>query len=172
MMAYEMVYIVRPDLGEELVSQQITKYRDFLKEHGAENIQIKVWGKRRLAYPIQNFQDGIYVQMNYNANGQQIAPLERNMRLSEEIIRYLTIKLKDTRPVSNESDSFEESQAPPTPPTPHESQTTEQPQQVEPSIEQPQQVEPSIEQPQQVEPSIEQPEQVEPATEQPEQVKA
>ncbi|MBR8829272.1 MAG: 30S ribosomal protein S6 [Gomphosphaeria aponina SAG 52.96 = DSM 107014] len=109
---YEMVYIVRPDLGEELVSQQINKYRDFLNQYGAQDLQIKVWGKRRLAYPIENFQDGIYVQMNYSADGKQVAPLERDMRLSEEIIRYLTIKLKASVSVSEESDVAEVSAVP------------------------------------------------------------
>jgi small subunit ribosomal protein S6 len=92
--SYEMMFILRPDLTEEQVSQQMRKYYDFLKEHGAEKLAIKVWGKRRLAYPIQKFQDGIYILVNYTGDGSQVAPLERTMRLSEEVIRYLTIKLR------------------------------------------------------------------------------
>jgi small subunit ribosomal protein S6 len=92
--SYEMVYILRPDLIDEQVQQEINKYRDFLLEQKAEDIQIKPWGKKRLAYPIKKYQDGIYVQMNYSADGTQIAPLERAMRLSDEVIRYLTIKLQ------------------------------------------------------------------------------
>ncbi|GAB4231600.1 MAG: 30S ribosomal protein S6 [Stanieria sp.] len=92
---YEMMYILRPDLLEDQVEAAINKYRDFLSEQGAENIQIQNRGKRRLAYPIKKHLDGIYVQMNYQADGKQVAPLERAMRLGEEVIRYLTIKLKD-----------------------------------------------------------------------------
>lgn len=99
---YEMMYILRPDLSEEKVDQEIKKYRDVLTEYGAEDIQIQPRGKRRLAYPIKKHLDGIYVQMNYKADGKQVAPLERAMRLSEEVIRYLTIKLKDDKPVSVE----------------------------------------------------------------------
>ncbi len=105
--SYEMMYILRPDLSEEQVGNAVSKYRDFLKEYGAEDIQIKIWGKRRLAYEIKRLLDGIYVQMNYKAGGEQVAPLERAMRLSDEVIRYLTIKLKDEGPVSEKSEPVE-----------------------------------------------------------------
>ena len=92
--SYEMMYILRPDLSEDRVGESVTKYQDFLTERGVENLEVQVKGKRRLAYPVGKYLDGIYVQMNYNADGSQIAPLERMMRLSEDAIRYLTIKLK------------------------------------------------------------------------------
>lgn len=104
--SYEMMYILRPDLSEEQVQQEINRYRDFISEYSAEDVQIKLWGKRRLSYPIQKHQDGIYVQMNYKADGKQIAPLERSMRLSDEVIRYLTIKLPQ-KPESQASPSVE-----------------------------------------------------------------
>jgi len=49
-------------------------------------------GKRRLAYPITKHKEGIYVQLSHKGNGQQVAILERAMRLSEDVIRYLTVK--------------------------------------------------------------------------------
>ena len=91
---YEMMYILRPDLSEEQVGNASSRYQTFISDRGAENIQIQNRGKRRLAYPIKKYLDGIYIQMNYQADGTQIAPLERAMRLEEEVIRYLTIKLK------------------------------------------------------------------------------
>jgi small subunit ribosomal protein S6 len=94
---YEMMYILRPDLSDEQVEQAIEKYRAFIADYKAEDIQIQNRGKKRLAYLIGKHQDGIYVQMNYKADGKQVAPLERAMRLSEEVIRYLTMKLKDTK---------------------------------------------------------------------------
>jgi len=99
-----MMYILRPELTEEQAQGEIGKYRDFLINNKAENVEIKTLGKRRLAYPIKKYQDGIYVQMNYTADGSQIAPLERAMRLSDEVIRYLTIKLK----AESDSDSTAE----------------------------------------------------------------
>ncbi len=92
---YEMIYILRPDLSEEQANQAVSKYQDFLTKNSAVDIKVKVWGKRRLAYPIQKKLDGIYVQFNYQADGTQIEPLERIMRLEEDVLRYLTIKLDE-----------------------------------------------------------------------------
>ena len=89
---YETMYILRPDLGEEQVEQAVSKYQNLIQEQGATEIEIQNRGKRRLAYEIKKQRDGIFVQMNYQAPGSVIAPLERAMRLSEEVIRYLTIK--------------------------------------------------------------------------------
>ncbi|MBD2625511.1 30S ribosomal protein S6 [Trichormus variabilis] len=89
---YETMYILRPDLGDEQVDQAVTKYQNLLTEQGAEKIEIQNRGKRRLAYEINRHRDGIYIQFNYSAPATAIAPLERAMRLSEEVIRYLTIK--------------------------------------------------------------------------------
>ncbi|NJN75588.1 MAG: 30S ribosomal protein S6 [Synechococcaceae cyanobacterium RL_1_2] len=92
---YEMMYILRPDLIDQEVKQIIDKYEDFIKEYGAEEIQITTLGKKRLAYPIKKHQTGIYIQMNYKALGGQVAPLERAMRISEEVLRYLTLCLDE-----------------------------------------------------------------------------
>ncbi len=89
---YETMYILRPDLGEEQVEQAVNKYQNILRDQGAENMEIQNRGKRRLAYEINRNRDGIYIQMNYTGPGAAIAPMERAMRLSEEVIRYLTIK--------------------------------------------------------------------------------
>lgn len=89
---YETLYILRPDLTDEQVELAIAKYQNLLKEQGADNIEIQNRGKRRLAYEINRHRDGIYIQVNYTGPGTVIAPLERAMRLSEEIIRYLTTK--------------------------------------------------------------------------------
>ncbi len=89
---YETMYILRPDLGEQQVDQSITKYQAVLQEQGAEILETQHRGKRRLAYEIDNQREGIYVQMNYKGSGNQVAALERSMRLSDEVIRYLTVK--------------------------------------------------------------------------------
>ncbi len=102
---YETMYILRSDLGEEQVEQAIAKYQNLIQEQGAENIEIQHRGKRRLAYEINRQREGVYVQMNYQAPGKVIAPLERAMRLSEDVIRYLTIKQE----VAEESPDAEES---------------------------------------------------------------
>lgn len=104
---YETMYILRPDLGEEQVSQQISKYQTFIQEQGADQIEIQNRGKRRLAYEIGKNREGIYIQMNYQGPGALIAPLERSMRLSEEVIRYLTIKQEVSDQIEEDGDADE-----------------------------------------------------------------
>ena len=89
---YETMYILRPDIPEEEVESHLTKYRDILVETGADVLDNQMRGKRRLAYPINKHKEGIYVQLSHNGDGQQVAVLEKAMRLSEDVIRYLTVK--------------------------------------------------------------------------------
>ena len=89
---YETMYILRPDIPEEEVETHIAKYRDVLTDAGAEVLDCQMRGKRRLAYTIAKHREGIYVQLNHNGDGQQVAPLEKALRLSEDVIRYLTVK--------------------------------------------------------------------------------
>ncbi len=89
---YEMMYILRTDLGDEQVDQSIAKYENLLREQGADQIEIQHRGRRRLAYEIERQREGIYIQMNYKAPGTHVAPVERAMRLSEDVLRYLTLK--------------------------------------------------------------------------------
>ncbi len=106
--SYELMYILRPVLSEEQVDQVLTKYSNFLNERGAQDLQVQILGKRRLAYDIENHSDGIYIQMNFQADGSSIAPLERDMRLSDEVIRYLTIKQSKTKVESSDSPEVED----------------------------------------------------------------
>jgi small subunit ribosomal protein S6 len=89
---YETMYILRPDIPEEDVETHVAKYRDIVVEAGADVLDTQMRGKRRLAYPIAKHREGIYVQLNHNGDGQQVLPLEKAMRLSEDVIRYLTVK--------------------------------------------------------------------------------
>jgi small subunit ribosomal protein S6 len=102
---YETMYILRPDLTDEQVDLAIAKYQNLLQENGSENIQIQNRGKRRLAYEIGKQRDGIYIQMNYTGSGKAIAPMERAMRLSEEVIRYLTIKQEVKQPKATDEEA-------------------------------------------------------------------
>lgn len=92
---YETMYILRPDLGEELTDQAIEKYQSILRDQGAQDIETQHRGKRRLAYEISKHREGIYIQMNYKSGGNTVATLERAMRLSEDVIRYLTVKQEE-----------------------------------------------------------------------------
>ncbi|NEP43657.1 MAG: 30S ribosomal protein S6 [Okeania sp. SIO2H7] len=102
---YETMYILRPDLTEDLTQQAIAKYQNLLTEQGAYDLEIQLRGKRRLAYEIDNHRDGIYVQMNYQGPPAQIVVLEKAMRFDEQVIRYMTIKqdIQETKPESEET---------------------------------------------------------------------
>ena len=89
---YETMYILRPDIPEEEVDSHIKKYSEILEKSGTEVLDSQMRGKRRLAYPISKHKEGIYVQLSHKGNGQQVSTLERAMRLSEDVIRYLTVK--------------------------------------------------------------------------------
>ena len=89
---YETMYILRPDIPEEEVDNHLKKYSEILEKSGTEVLDSQIRGKRRLAYPIAKHKEGIYVQLSHTGDGQQIAILEKAMRLSEDVIRYLTVK--------------------------------------------------------------------------------
>lgn len=91
---YETMYIIRPDLTEDQVSLEVKKYQEFLKDRNVEDLTIRNHGKKRLAYMIGKHQDGIYVQMNYRVDGDAIAPMQRQMRISENVIRFLTLTVE------------------------------------------------------------------------------
>jgi small subunit ribosomal protein S6 len=101
---YETMYILRSDLGDELTDRAIERYQSLLREQGVEEIDTQHRGKRRLAYEIDKQREGVYVQMNYAAAGNVVATLEKAMRLSDEVIRYLTIKPEVPAPAGAVSD--------------------------------------------------------------------
>lgn len=103
--AYETMYILRGDLNDAQVDQEIEKYQNLLRDAGAEILETQHRGRRKLAYEINRQREGTYVQMNYKATGAAIATLERAMRLSEEVIRYLTIKQEIRTPASEEAEA-------------------------------------------------------------------
>ena len=115
---YETMYILRPDIPEEEVDSHLKKYSEILEKSGTKVLDSQMRGKRRLAYPIAKHKEGIYVQLSHKGNGQQVATLERAMRLSEDVIRYLTVKQdgplptpkstpKDDEPEKSESEKKE-----------------------------------------------------------------
>ena len=89
---YETIYILKPDIKESDNLSLVNAYKFFIKERGGTNIYIQHRGKRHLSYTIQDHYDGIYVQMNYTANGRIVNLLEKSMKFDDNIIRFLTVK--------------------------------------------------------------------------------
>ena len=89
---YETMYILRPDIAEDEVNNHIDKYNKLLEELGGKILDSQMRGKRRLAYQIAKHREGIYVQLSHQGDGQHISKIEKAMRLSEDVIRYMTVK--------------------------------------------------------------------------------
>ena len=100
---YETMYILRPDIAEEEVTKHIEKYNKTLEKNGGKVLDSQMRGKRRLAYPIAKHREGIYVQLSHQGDGQHIAKIEKAMRISEDVIRYLTIKQEGPLPTPKPS---------------------------------------------------------------------
>ena len=108
---YETMYILRPDIAEDKVTNHIDKYNKLLEEFGGTILDSQMRGKRRLAYQIAKHREGIYVQLSHQGDGQHIFKIEKAMRLSEDVIRYMTVKQEGPLPTprtSNKSTSQSE----------------------------------------------------------------
>ncbi|WP_288250201.1 30S ribosomal protein S6 [uncultured Prochlorococcus sp.] len=108
---YETMYILRPDIAEDEVTNHIDKYNKLLEEFGGNILDSQMRGKRRLAYQIAKHREGIYVQLSHQGDGQHIFKIEKAMRLSEDVIRYMTVKQEGPLPTprpSNKSTSQSE----------------------------------------------------------------
>ena len=88
MRKYEVMYIIRPDVEQEVVQATVDKFQGIIS-NGGEITKHEVQGKRRLAYEIKKFRDGVYVLVNFNAEPAVVTELERLMKISDEVIRYL-----------------------------------------------------------------------------------
>ena len=95
---YETMYILRPDIAEDEVNKHIEKYNALLESMGGKILDSQMRGKRRLAYHIAKNREGIYVQLSHQGDGQHIAKIEKAMRLSEDVIRYMTLKQEGPLP--------------------------------------------------------------------------
>ena len=86
------MYILRPDIPEDEVNTHIDKYNKLLEKAGGKILDSQMRGKRRLAYTISKHREGIYVQLSHQGDGQHVSKIEKTLRLSEDVIRYMTVK--------------------------------------------------------------------------------
>jgi len=97
MNCYETLFVVKPTLTEEEIAATITKVKDVLAKEGAELVGTNDMGMRKLAYPVQKHDRGYYTILFYKAEGTIIKELERNLKISEDVIKFLSIKYSDTK---------------------------------------------------------------------------
>ena len=92
---YESVLIARQDLGASQVNTLVSDLSDIVKKNGGEVVKVDNWGLKNLAYRIKKNRKGHYVLMNISAPAAAIHELERLMRVNEDIIRYMTVKVEE-----------------------------------------------------------------------------
>ena len=92
MRKYEIMYIIRPNIEEEAKKALIERFDGILTDNGAEVVESKEWGKRRLAYEINDFRDGYYQLIKVNAEPAAVEEFNRLARISEDIIRQIAVK--------------------------------------------------------------------------------
>jgi len=92
---YETIYILNPNLSDEDYHEIINKFNKLIENHKGVIIKTQEWGKQRLAYAINKFNNGFYVLISFCANPGVTAELEKSFKIEDNILKYQTIKMAD-----------------------------------------------------------------------------
>lgn len=95
MRKYETFFIVDPDLPDEVTAVVDDKVKNIVSSLGGMVLTYVPWGKKKLAYPVKKRTRGLYILMEYAGGPEMVAELERNMRLDERFLKFITVKLDD-----------------------------------------------------------------------------
>lgn len=90
---YEMVFIIRPDIEDEGLEATIDSISRYVTDKGGVVSETDRWGKKKLAYPIKQHGEGIYILSRFQMKPEYNKELEANLRISEDVLRHLLIKL-------------------------------------------------------------------------------
>ncbi len=92
---YEVMFIVRPDAEDADVDKLIAGFEQTVTNGGGTVRSTEKWGKRRLAYTVRKFNDGNYILMTIDADGALVHELERRLRVSEPVIKFITVRMDE-----------------------------------------------------------------------------
>ncbi len=92
---YETLYILRPSLTEEEYTAAVEKFNALIQANGGEVVKTDLWGKRRLAYEIEKLREGYYALVTFKAEPELPQELERNFRISDNVMRYIVTRLPE-----------------------------------------------------------------------------
>ena len=109
---YETTYILRPNTSNEGVAEVNTRIKGIIEGMGGKIVKVDNWGKRRLAYEVAKERKGIYLYWQYLAQPGVVEETERNLRMLDSVIRYLTVKIDEdvdvgARPSEIDDTSYE-----------------------------------------------------------------
>lgn len=101
MRRYETIFILRPDLGEASQKDAIKRFEGIIAGSGGDLIETEEWGFRELAYRIKGERRGFYIRLDYGGTGATMNEIERNLKLSDTVLRYLSVLAgEDVDPVA------------------------------------------------------------------------
>lgn len=92
MRKYEVMYIMNPNLQEEAFKASVERYASIITNDGGEMEKVHEMGKKRLAYEINDYREGLYVLMNFQSEPKAVNELERVMKINDDVIRYLIVR--------------------------------------------------------------------------------
>jgi small subunit ribosomal protein S6 len=92
---YETIYILNPNLSDEDYHEIVNKFNKLIENNKGVIIKTQEWGKQRLAYAINKFNNGFYILVSFCANSNVTSELEKNFKIEENILKYQTIKIAD-----------------------------------------------------------------------------
>ncbi|TDM13613.1 30S ribosomal protein S6 [Macrococcus bovicus] len=92
MRTYEIMYVVRPNIEEDAKKALVERFNEILTSNGAEIIEAKDWGKRRLAYEIEDFKEGFYQIVRVNSTDQATNEFDRLAKINDDIIRHIIVR--------------------------------------------------------------------------------
>ena len=92
---YETIYIVNPTLDDDSLKEAIDKFSDLIKKLKGSIVKVNEWGKRKLAYEVKRFDKGHYVVLDFCALPKMVTELERNLKLDDRILKYITVKIDE-----------------------------------------------------------------------------
>ena len=93
--SYEVMFIVRPDVADEDLDKLVSGLENTVTLGGGTLASVEKMGRRRLAYQVRKFNDGNYVLLTVDAGGNLIAELERRLRVSEPVIKFITVRIDE-----------------------------------------------------------------------------
>lgn len=92
MSAYELMYIVKPELDDQAVQQEIEKVGQLIQTNGGQVKKVTPWGKRRLAFTIKEQREGYYVVEEFDLEQAKVAEVERVLKISDTVFRHLLVR--------------------------------------------------------------------------------
>lgn len=95
---YELIVIYKPDISEEKLPSNIEGVSKVITDKGGTITSVNQWGRRKLAYPIEGVIEGNYVLTNFKAETKLITALEKNLKMSETILRHMVVRVEPLPP--------------------------------------------------------------------------